>query len=332
MPAARQPLLVQTPSGLYCPAADLYLDPWRPVSRALITHAHSDHARAGSAAYITHRTTAALLHQRLGTTPSQVTGLEYGEVFTARGVQFSLHPAGHVPGSAQILVEFQGERWVFSGDYKTEDDGCSTPLEVLKCDTFISECTFGLPIFSWQPQSSVFGDIHSWWRSNRSAGVTSVVSAYSLGKAQRVLTHLDHSIGPIVVHPAIERINQALGIEVNGADTGLVIRKEDAPMVVVPPAVVATPWLRRFGELRTAAVSGWMAIGGMRRRRGIDKGFVLSDHADFRGLHDVITATGASQVLLTHGYTAQFGRYLSEQHPTLRVAELGAEFASEVEE
>lgn len=332
MSLARQPLLVQTSSGLYCPAADIYLDPWRPVARALITHAHSDHARAGTAAYITHRTSVALLHQRLGTTPSQVAGLEYGEVITVRGVQFSLHPAGHVPGSAQILVESQGERWVFSGDYKTEDDHCSEPLEVVRCDTFISECTFGLPIFSWQPQALVFDEIHNWWRSNRSVGVVSVISAYSLGKAQRVLKHLDRSVGPIVLHPAIQRINQALSLELPRTDDLSSIHKDDSPIVLVPSAVIETPWLRRFGEYRIAAVSGWMAIGGMKRRRGVDKGFILSDHADFCGLHEVIKATGASQVLLTHGYTAQFGRYLSEQHPTLRVAELGAEFVSEIEE
>jgi len=332
MPSVSAPLLVQRSSGLYCPVADVYLDPWRPVGRALITHAHSDHARSGTAAYITHRTSAALLQQRLGTKPSQVTGLEYGEVITIRGVNFSLYPAGHVPGSAQILVESRGERWVFSGDYKTENDYYSAPLEVVKCDTFISECTFGLPIFSWQSQSLIFKEIHEWWSSNRSAGVTSVISAYSLGKAQRVLRHLNPLVGPITVHPAIQRINYVLGLEVSVADVHSGAYIGDAPIVVVPPAVIATPWLRCFGEYRTAAVSGWMAIAGMKRRRGVDKGFVLSDHADFNGLHQVIKATGASQVLLTHGYTAQFGRYLSEQHPTLRIAELGAEFASEVEE
>lgn len=336
MPPVNQPLLVPTQSGLYCPAADVYLDPWRPVQRAIITHAHSDHARAGTAAYTTHSTSVALLHQRLGTTPSQVVGLEYGEVLTVRGVNFSLHPAGHVPGSAQILVELRGERWVFSGDYKTENDQCSAPIEIVECDTFISECTFGLPIFSWRPQSVIFKEIHEWWSSNRSAGLTSVIAAYSLGKAQRVLKNLDPAVGPIFAHPAIQRINQSLGIEVPGcnlsSDPSSRLSRDTAPMVIVPPAVVASPWLRRFGQYRTAAVSGWMSIGGMKRRRGVDKGFVLSDHADFSGLHQVIKATGASQVLLTHGYTAQFARYLSEQHPTLMVAELGAEFAQEVQD
>lgn len=326
------PLLVYTTSGLYCPEADVYLDPWRPVERALISHAHADHARPGSGAYITHRVSVPLLHQRLGTTRKQVRGVEYGERCTIRGVHFSFHPAGHVPGSAQILVESRGERWVFSGDYKTEDDGCTTPIEVVRCHTFISECTFGLPIFSWRPQSEVFQEIHSWWRANRQEGCASVIAAYSLGKAQRVFSNLDHSIGPVFVHAAIARLNQALGLARLPPEIPSSIPASDYPLIVVPPAVLGTPWLKRIREYRTASVSGWMAISGMRRRRGVDKGFVLSDHADFAGLTQTIEATGAEQVLLTHGYTAQFGRYLSEKCSALNVAELGAEFALETEE
>jgi putative mRNA 3-end processing factor len=332
MRATKAPLLLHTAAGLYCPQADVYLDPWRPVQRALITHAHADHARPGSSSYIAQRTTALLMHQRLGTTPEQVKGVEYGERINVRGVNFSFHPAGHVPGSAQILVESRGERWVFSGDYKTEDDGCSIPIEPVKCHTFISECTFGLPIFSWRPQRIVFDEIHSWWRSNRSQGYASVIAAYSLGKAQRVLAHLDRSIGPVIVHPAIQRLNIALGIQSEVFDASASLTKGEYPLVLVPPAVLSTPWLARLGDLQTATVSGWMAIGGMRRRRGVDRGFVLSDHADFAGLTRIIQATGAEQVFLTHGYTAQFGRYLAERYSTLRVAELGAEFAIDSED
>jgi putative mRNA 3-end processing factor len=337
MSSHKTPLLIHTELGLYCPEADVFLDPWRPVQRALITHAHADHARPGSGSYVTHRLSVPLLHQRLGTTPNQVHGLEYGEVHTIRGVRFSFHPAGHVPGSAQILVESRGERWVFSGDYKTEDDGFTTPIEAVRCDTFISECTFGLPIFSWRPQREVFEEIHSWWCSNREEGYASVIAAYALGKAQRVLTNLNRSIGPVFVHPAIHRLNQVLGLnqvlalESKSPDAPTSVTKSEYPLVLVPPAVLGTPWLKRFGEHRTAAVSGWMAISGMRRRRGVDKGFVLSDHADFAGLNRIIEATGAQQVFLTHGYTAQFGRYLSERHPLVKVAELGMEFALEAE-
>jgi len=320
------PLLTLTSSGLYCPKADVYLDPCKPVPKALITHAHSDHARPGSTSYVAHRITAPLLHQRLGTSASQVNTVEYGEEFNVRGVKFSLYPAGHVPGSAQILVESQGERWVFSGDYKLEDDGFTTPIEPVRCHTFISECTFGLPIFSWQPQRVIFDDIHSWWRKNRDEGYATILSAYSLGKAQRVLSNLDLSIGPVVVHSSVDRLNQALGFNLKNNLDEQNAAKKDCPLVVVPPAVLNTPWLRRFGKHRTAAVSGWMAISGMRRRRGVDKGFVLSDHADFSGLTSIINETGAERVLLTHGYTAQFGRFLSERYQGLKVAELGLEF------
>lgn len=332
MSFSKNPLLTHTAWGLYCPQADVFLDPWRPVKRALISHAHADHARPGSSSYVTHRLSVALLHQRLGTTSEQVRGMEYGENLTINGVRFSFHPAGHVPGSAQILVESRGERWVFSGDYKTERDGFTTPIEALRCNTFISECTFGLPIFSWRPQREIFEQMHAWWCSNREQRLASVIAAYSLGKAQRVLANLNRSIGPIYVHPAIQRMNQVLGVTSELPDVSSDAVKSECPLVIVPPAALGTPWLRRFGEHRTSSVSGWMAINGMRRRRGVDKGFVLSDHADFTGLNQIIEATGAEQVFLTHGYTAQFGRYLSEKYSALKVAELGAEFALETEE
>jgi putative mRNA 3-end processing factor len=306
----------------------VYLDPWRPVTRALITHAHSDHARPGSARYLAHHKSVPVLHQRLGTASEQVQGIEYGEVVNIRGVHFSFHPAGHVPGSAQILVEAQGERWVFSGDYKIEADGVSTPFEPVLCNTFISECTFGLPIFRWRPQAEIFQEIHSWWRLNADAGVSSVLCAYSLGKAQRVLAHLDRSIGPIIVHTSIARVCDALGFSLDGLVRDAAGLDQKRPVLVVaPPAVLGSRWLRRFGEYRTGSVSGWMAIRGMKRRRGVDRGFVLSDHADFNGLVRAISETGAQAVKLTHGYTAEFARWLSETKPELRVQELGTEYS-----
>jgi putative mRNA 3-end processing factor len=327
------PLLTFTPLGLYCPAADVYLDPIKPVKKALITHAHGDHARPGSERYLAHHTTVPLLHHRLGTHPSQVEGIEYGETKIINGVRFTFYPAGHVPGSAQILVENHGERWVFSGDYKVESDGLSTPLEPVLCHTFISECTFGLPIFSWRDQAEVFADIHSWWEANRHAGYASVILAYSLGKAQRILKNLDLTKSPVVIHPNISGINKALNLKLDLLD----LTKEDnesnlrntPPLVLAPPMVLGSSWLKRFGKARTAAASGWMTISGFKRRRGVDTGFVLSDHADFEGLNKVITATGARKILLTHGYTAQFGRWLSEKHSGLDVSELGAEFGGD---
>jgi putative mRNA 3-end processing factor len=334
MPSAREPLLTLSPSGLYCPRADVYLDPWSPVNRALITHAHSDHARPGSAQYLTHRISEPLLHQRLATTPKQVQALEYGEVVCINGVNFSFHPAGHVPGSAQILVEASGERWVLSGDYKLEDDGVSTPFEPVKCNTFISECTFGLPVFEWQPQSVVFNEIHSWWRRNVAEGYSSILCAYSLGKAQRVLANLDSSISKIVLHTSVARVCEALQFLLpDSCEQWRSDFKYTEPVLVLaPPSVLGSAWLKRFGAYRTGLVSGWMAIRGIKRRRGVEKGFVLSDHADFKGLGEAIVNTGAERVYLTHGYTAQFGRWLTESHPRLAAHELQAQYEVNVEE
>jgi putative mRNA 3-end processing factor len=247
----------------------------------------------------------------LSTLPGQVEGVGYGEILTINGISFSFHPAGHVPGSAQILVERDGERWVFSGDYKLESDGVSQPFEPVRCDVFISECTFGLPVFRWQLQEQVFADLHYWWRRNRDKGVSSILSAYSLGKAQRVLKHLDLSIGPVFVHPAVWNISEVLGMIRPGTQCANMETKAEGALVVAPPAVIGSSWLRRFGQHEVGVVSGWMAIRGIRRRRAVEKGFVLSDHADFQGLNEAVRATGAERVLLTHGYTAQFARWLS---------------------
>jgi putative mRNA 3-end processing factor len=328
-----EPLLTRSPAGLYCPKADLYLDPWRPVHRALITHAHSDHARPGSAHYLTHRISVPLLHQRLATTLDQVQAVEYGEVVSVRGVNFSFHPAGHVPGSAQILVESGGDRWVFSGDYKLEDDGLSAAFEPVRCNTFISECTFGLPIFQWQPQRVVFDEIHQWWRANSADGYSSILCAYSLGKAQRILANLDRSIGRVVLHSSVARICEALGLSLQGVDVwSSEASVSDPVLVIAPPAVLGSPWLKRFGQYRSGLASGWMAIRGIKRRRGIERGFVLSDHADFSGLKEAITLTGAEKIYLTHGYTAHFGRWLAERLPALAVHELEAQYQGELEE
>jgi len=322
--AQGEDLLTLSPNGLYCPAADVYLDPWRPVPRALITHAHADHARPGSASYLTHTIGVALLHARLGALPGQVEGIEYGRAVTINGVRFTFFPAGHVPGSAQILVEHGGARWVFSGDYKTEDDGVSSPFEPVSCDVFISECTFGLPVFSWRPQAEVFEELHGWWAQNREAGISSIVCAYSLGKAQRLLHHLRRDLGRVLVHASVWQVCEALGFDMQGLERSGSDTRAEGALVVAPPAVVGTPWLKRFGRHSLASLSGWMAIRGIRLRRGIERGFVLSDHADFRGLTEAVRATGASRVLLTHGYTAAFGRWL--QSLGIEAAELGASF------
>jgi len=189
------PLITFTHTGMYCAAADVYIDPWRPVDRCIITHAHSDHARTGMGHYLCHEHSVHLLRHRLGADIS-VEGIPYGEVRNINGVQFSLHPAGHVIGSAQVRVEHKGEVWTISGDYKTEDDGFTPPFEVVRCHTFITECTFGLPVYTWEPQRSIFDEINAWWRTNAAEGVATVISAYSLGKANASWPMWIHRSGP----------------------------------------------------------------------------------------------------------------------------------------
>ena len=202
-----QRLVVLRESGLYCPPGDFYIDPWRPVARAVITHAHGDHARTGSDLYLTAAPGASVLRARLGDVALQ--SLAYGERLLVNDVAISLHPAGHVLGSAQVRLEHRGEVWVVSGDYKLEHDATCAPFETVKCDQFITEATFGLPVYRWLPTELVFEEINDWWRRNREEGKASVLFAYSLGKAQRIMSGIDASIGPIYTHGAVERLTQA---------------------------------------------------------------------------------------------------------------------------
>ena len=309
------PLLRFTNKGIYCEAAGVYLDPWKPVDKAIISHGHSDHSRWGHKKYITHHNNVPIVKHRLG--EIIISGKAWGETFTINGVKFSLHPAGHIVGSSQIRVEHKGEVWVFTGDYKTEDDGLATPYQPLKCHTFITECTFGLPAFLWRPQHEVVNDINSWWAENRDNGQTSVLFGYSLGKAQRLLKHLDTTIGKIYTHGAVENITRVLRPLVHLPPTELITpetKKEDIKgnLVIAPPSAHGSAWIRKLVPYVTATASGWMAFRGARRRRAIDKGFVLSDHCDWPGLLSAIAGTGAEKVICTHGYTEIFSRYLKE--------------------
>lgn len=311
----KRPLLEFTNKGIYCEAADVYLDPWKPVDKAIITHGHADHSCWGHKKYITHRRNAPIVKHRLGDV--NITGKGWGESFNINGVKFSLHPAGHIIGSSQIRVEHKGEVWVFTGDYKIEDDGLATPYESVKCHTFITECTFGLPAFLWTPQEEVVNDINNWWAENKANGQTSVLFGYSLGKAQRLLKHLDTSIGKIYTHGAVENMTNALRELVDLPETVLITKdtkKEDIKgnIVIAPPSAHGSTWIRKMTPFVTASASGWMAFRGARRRRAIDKGFVLSDHCDWPGLLKAIKDTGADKVICTHGYTDVFSKYLRE--------------------
>jgi putative mRNA 3-end processing factor len=316
-------LIVPTDRGLYCAAGHFHIDPWRPVGRALITHAHGDHARFGCDLYVCHRLTAPILKKRLGDVAIET--LDYGEILTRDGVEISFHPAGHVLGSAQIRVAHRGAVWVASGDYKLEDDGVAAPFEPQRCHVFITESTFGLPIYRWRPQEEHYAAIDAWRRDNAAAGRASVLYAYALGKAQRVLAHVDPSVGPIVCHGAVEAINalyRAAGVALPptrlAQDPRTAIRGENKrdfarALILAPPSAMASPWLKRFGDYSDALASGFMQVRGNRRRRGLDRGFALSDHADWPGLLAAIEATGAERVLATHGAVGPLTRYLREK-------------------
>jgi putative mRNA 3-end processing factor len=318
-------LIIQRAEGLYCPVGDFYIDPWQPVDRAVITHAHSDHALRGNAHYLAAAPAEAVLRARLGDIDLQT--LPYGESHDHLGVRISFHPAGHVLGSAQVRLEHQGRVWVASGDYylagahadSREDNATCAPFELVRCHTFVTESTFGLPIYRWQPQAEVFAAINAWWRGNVDAGRASLLLGYSFGKAQRILKGVDASIGPIVVHGAVESVNRAyLAAGVSLPPTQLVTDIADKSLikralVIAPPSAQNSLWTRRLGDYSDAFASGWMQLRGARRRRSVDRGFVLSDHADWPGLHRAIAATGAERVIVTHGQEAVMVRWLAQQ-------------------
>jgi putative mRNA 3-end processing factor len=329
------PLLAVTEHGLHCAAGDFFIDPWRGVDRALITHAHADHARPSSRHYLGAAPGVGVLRERLGQAAS-IEGIPYGERRTINGVRVSFHPAGHVLGAAQVRVEHRGEVWVAGGDYKTQPDPTCATFEPVRCDTFVTESTFGLPVYHWPEPAEVLRELHDWWRGNHSAGRTSVVFAYSLGKAQRILAQLDAVTGPVFVHDAIHRLLPAYAAEgvkfppCEVIDPDRIRSARGRAFVIAPPAAREAAWLNRIGEVSDAFASGWMAVRGSRRWQSADRGFVLSDHADWRGLNEAIHATGASRVLVTHGYTATLVRWLREQG--LDAAELATNFRTETGE
>jgi putative mRNA 3-end processing factor len=328
-------LLTVTDAGLYCPAGDFHIDPWQPVERAVITHAHGDHARVGSRRYLTAASGRIVLQTRLGT-EAVVDSLEYGESLSINGVRLSLHPAGHVLGSAQVRVEHAGQVWVVSGDYKLAADATCAAMDPVRCDVFITESTFGLPIYRWQPQQVIFDEINAWWRANAEENRPSIVYAYSLGKAQRVLAGVDDSIGPIFCHGAVQRLNDAYrrsGVAL--PPTLYASRAQEharwrRSLIVAPPSARGTLWLRRFGDHASAFVSGWMQLRGARRRRAVERGFVLSDHADWPGLLQAIEATGAGRVRVTHGSTGVMVRWLTERG--LQADAIATRFEGELDE
>ncbi|MGN6391602.1 MAG: ligase-associated DNA damage response exonuclease [Gemmatimonadales bacterium] len=318
-------LLLRTDRGHYCEAGDFYVDPWAAVDRAVVTHAHGDHVAWGCGAYLTSAEGETVLRRRLEP-HARVRGVAYGQALDVNGVRVSLHPAGHILGSSQVRLEHRGETCVVSGDYKTDPDPTCTRWEPVRCHTFVTECTFGLPVYRWQPSASVFERIHTWWRANQDKGRTTLLFAYALGKAQRLIAGLDPAVGPILTHGAVERMTEpyrAAGVPL--PPTTHVAASDRATwsraVVIAPPSADGSVWARRFGDQSTAFVSGWMAVRGTRRRRAVDRGFAISDHVDWPSLLAAIDATGAEEIWATHGYTGVLVRWLREQGRSARAVE-----------
>ena len=303
----RGPLLLHTPQGLYCPEGKFHIDPMGRVPRALITHGHSDHAARGMGSYLCSHQALPVIRHRLGKITAE--GIAYGEQRQIGGVTVSFHPAGHVPGSAQIRIVRGGEVWVASGDYKTAPDALCEPFEAVRCHTFLTETTFGLPIFQWQSEAVVMGQISRWWQDNAARGVASVLLAYSFGKAQHLMAGLA-GIAPICTHPVVEAVTDILRQQ--GYRLPPTVELNSAPpqgaLVIATPNAMASEWALGLGPYEVAAASGWMALSA--RRKGTGAAFVLSDHADWAGLNAAVSATGAEQVYTLHGYTGPYAAWL----------------------
>ena len=321
MQAEPEPLVVTTGRGLYCPPGDFYIDPWQPVQTAVITHAHGDHLHQGNARYILARPGAAIAAARLPQT-ANLLPIDYGTALTLGATRVSLHPAGHILGSAQVRIEHAGRVWVVSGDYKRQPDRTCAAFEPVGCEVFISEATFALPVYRWPPTGQVIEEIARWWRINRDRGIASVLFCYALGKAQRILSELaelaELGAEPVHLHGAMLRLTQIYrdaGVPLLPTLPATIESRQDyrGALILAPPSAAGSSWMRRFGEHSSAFCSGWMRVRAERRRRGYDRGFVLSDHADWPALLQTCRQSGARRVLLTHGHADALTRFLCEQ-------------------
>jgi len=303
--------------GIYCPDGDFYIDATGKVERNIVTHAHSDHARPGHISYLSHKSSEPLLRARLGKR-IKTESLEYGEQISINGIKVTLYPSGHIYGAAQVKVERNGEVWVVSGDYNLEDDHLSKPFEPIKCHHFITECTFGLPVYHWPDQDETYRKINDWWRENKSLGITSILYGYSLGKSQRIIKNIDHQIGDVFVHKSVGAMNDAISHD--GADLPQTITlnpnldplKIKGNLIIAPPSFTSGPMISELAPFSLAMASGWIQTGKNMTRGRLNRGFVLSDHADWDGLLEAIEATESERVITMHGYTAELTRWLNE--------------------
>ncbi|MHA2029802.1 MAG: ligase-associated DNA damage response exonuclease [Candidatus Kariarchaeaceae archaeon] len=312
-------LLTLDNNGLYCSQGDFYIDPWKPVKQAIITHAHADHLKPGSKKYfVTTKGRRITEHRLKETEPYEMQDFDFNETFQLNGVDISFHPAGHVLGSAQVRIEHNGEVWVNTGDYKRATDPTCKNFELVKCDVFITEATFGVPIYRWDPGEIIADQILHWWSKNSDEGRPSVLFTYALGKAQRVLGELARlSDNSVYLHGALDAITTIYRNEgVKLLDTELIPKKSkekfSTDLILAPPSAYRSPWMKRFKNNSTAFASGWMRVRGRRRMQGYDKGFVLSDHADWPNLVRTVKQTDASKIYITHGRGDVLAKYLRD--------------------
>jgi len=302
------------PEGLYCAAGDFYIDPWRSVESAVITHAHADHARSGHQYYVASNEALPVLRHRLGDVSIQ--GWEYGQINKMGNASISLHPAGHILGSAQVRIEANGHVVVVTGDFKRSPDPTCLPFEVVKCDVLVTEATFSLPVYHWPPARAEVKKIWAWWQDCKARGYVAVLGCYALGKAQRVLAELlQYTEDRVLLHGAVDQITRLYRQqEVNMVSTAHVAEVADynGELVIAPPGALNSAWMKRFKKVETGFCSGWMQIRGNRRRRGTERGFVISDHADWPELLKTIDECEAKEIFLTHGRTDAIVRFLKE--------------------
>lgn len=327
-------LLHVTSSGIFCPMGNFYIDPWKPVDNAIITHAHSDHARIGHRNYLVHKDSVNLIRYQIADY-LQCQAVDYGETIYKNGVKVSLHPAGHIPGAAQVRIEYKGEVWVFSGDIKLSPDGMSTEYESVKCHALVTEGTFGLPLFNWDNQYVVFDAINNWWAKNNEENKTSILVCNAVGKAQRVIRNLDTNIGDLIAHRSIYNINKVFskqGISIPQTKRLELSKIHDFnnSLVFIPQNVLYTPWIKGVENYSLGIVSAWMTLKEERKKNNYDAHFILSDHADWNQLKDAAINTGAEKVYLTHGYSSSLYRWLRNQG--LEVHEMQTQFSGEMDE
>lgn len=308
-----------TDKGLFCTKGDFFIDAWSPVSTCVVTHAHGDHAYKGHGLYIGTPETIKIIQYRLG---KEIVSqpLEYHQKIRLGNCWISLHPAGHILGSSQVRIEDSKSVTVISGDYKRARDATCSPFEVIECDIFVTESTFALPIYQWAESEMIATQIFDWWQENIESKRTSVLFCYALGKAQRVMNLLiKEKERSVHLHGAVYSISKIY--EENGvpmiAFKPVSVTSKDTnsyeSLIIAPPSAFGTPWMKRFPSSRTALASGWMEVRGARRRRAVDRGFVLSDHADWKDLNKTILETKAKIVLTTHGNSATLAQYLREE-------------------